>query len=98
MGLNQIVIVTQIVDGDTFKISPDWKWGVKHGDIIRPTSYDTPERGEPGFKEATLKLAKLILRKKVRLGRPLTLTYGRLLCKVFFQNRELCEYFPEYRL
>lgn len=96
--MTKIATVTKIIDGDTFKISPDWKWGLRYGNIIRPTGYDTPERGEPGYDEATLKLKKLILGKKVRLGRPLTLTYGRLLCKVYFQERELCEYFPEYRL
>lgn len=94
----QIVTVISIVDGDTFKISPRWKWGFKYGDRVRPTGYDTPERGEPGYEEATLKLKNLILGQKVTLGRPLTLTYGRLLCAVYFRGRDLAEYFPEYRL
>jgi endonuclease YncB( thermonuclease family) len=95
---NQVVTVTKIIDGDTFKISPDWSWGLRYGNIIRPTGYNTPERGESGYEEATLKLKNLISGQKVTLGRPLTLTYGRLLCAVYFKGRDLAEYFPEYRL
>lgn len=93
-----IVTVTKIIDGDTFQVSPNWKWGVKHGDRVRPTGYDTPERGQSGFEKATLKLKKLILGKKVKLGKPITLTYGRLLCQVYFQGRNLAEFFPEYQV
>ena len=88
--------VIKIIDGDTFVISPVWRWGLRYGDRIRPTGYDTPERGEPGFNSSTLKLAKLILNKKVVLGKPITLSYGRLLCQVFFKGRNLADYFPEY--
>lgn len=93
-----IVIVTGIIDGDTFQVSPNWKWGVKYGDRVRPTGYDTPERGQPGFQSATLKLKNLILGQKVRLWNPIRLSYGRLLCQVYFQGRELSTFFPEYKL
>jgi len=88
--------VIRIIDGDTFVVSPAWKWGVKKGDRVRPTGYDTPERGESGYTEATKKLSALILNKFVYLGKPITLTYGRLLCKVYFRGRDLASYFPEY--
>jgi len=88
--------VIKIIDGDTFVIDPVWRWGFKYGDRVRPTGYDTPERNEPGFNSATLKLKRLILNKKVVLGKPITLSYGRLLCKVFFKGRNLADYFPEY--
>ena len=52
--------VIEIIDGDTFKISPGWKWNNRRGDIIRPAGYDTPERGDPGYQESKEKLkAKL---------------------------------------
>lgn len=92
--------VTGIVDGDTFRVSPKWRLKVrgveKRGNIIRPTGYDTPERNQPGFQEATLKLKKLILGKRVILKRPIKLTYGRLLCDVYFEGKNLADYFPEY--
>lgn len=42
-------IVSEIVDGDTFKVKNGWKWNKKKGDTVRPTGYDTPEKGEPGY-------------------------------------------------
>ncbi len=93
-----IVTVSRIIDGDTFQVTPNWKWGFKYGDRVRPTGYNTPERGQPGFESATLKLKKLILGQKVRLWNPVKLSYGRLLCQVYFQGRELSTFFPEYKL
>ena len=87
--------VTQIVDGDTFEVSPNWKWNGKEGNIVRPTGYDTPERGQPGYQEAKDKLARLILRREVELRNPIKLTYDRLLCDVYYQERNLAEYFLE---
>ena len=40
--------VTHIVDGDTFRVSPGWKWNGFKGDTIRPTGYDTPSAESPG--------------------------------------------------
>ena len=88
--------VTEIVDGDTFKISPGWKWNNNKGDTIRPTGYDTPERGEEGFEETTERLQQLILGKEVELGNPIRMSYHRLLVDVFFEGKHLREYFPEY--
>lgn len=88
--------VIRIVDGDTFIISPRWEWGFKTGDRVRPLGYDTPERGQPGYHETTLKLSKLILNKFVILKNPVKLSYGRLLCQVYFRGRNLSSFFPEY--
>ena len=89
--------VTKIVDGDTFKISPGWKWNNKKGKIIRPTGYDTPERKEPEYQETTEKLKKLLLNNEVELKNPIKLSYNRLLCDVYFNGKDLAEYFPEYK-
>ncbi len=37
--------VTEIIDGDTFAVSPQWKWNGTSGDRVRPTGYDAPEKG-----------------------------------------------------
>lgn len=89
--------VIKIVDGDTFKISPGWKWNNKKGKIIRPTGYDTPERKEPGYQETTEKLKQLLLNNEVELKNPIKLSYNRLLCNVYFNGKNLAEYFPEYK-
>jgi len=89
--------VIKIIDGDTFDVLPAWEFRGKKGHRVRPVGYNTPEWFEIGYREATEKLAKLILGKKVLLRQPIKLSYQRLLCRVFFQNRNLADFFPEYQ-
>ena len=35
--------VTSIIDGDTFAVSPEWKWNGETGTRVRPAGYDAPE-------------------------------------------------------
>ena len=85
--------VTRIIDGDTFEVSPNWEWNGLEGNIVRPSGYDTPERGEPGYEAAKTKLINLILNNEVELKNPIKLTYSRLLCDVYFEGKPLYEYF-----
>ena len=55
--------VIRIVDGDTFDVTAAGK-----PMRIRIAAIDTPERGEPGFGEATEYLRQLIEGKNVRLS------------------------------
>jgi multiple antibiotic resistance protein len=55
--------VTRIIDGDTFEVSSNF--GDK--ETVRPIGIDTPERGEPCFKEAGDALSHFILGKQVTL-------------------------------
>jgi micrococcal nuclease len=58
--------VLRIIDGDTFAADFDLGWGTWLREVIgRPNrvrllGIDTPERGEPGFTEAAMKLALAI--------------------------------------
>ncbi len=89
--------VTEVIDGDTFKIEIGWKWGGETGNIIRPTGYNTPEKGEAGYKEAKDKLTGLILGKIVKINEAKTIDHGRLVCPVIFNGKNLADYFPEYK-
>lgn len=89
--------VIEIIDGDTFKVSPNWKWNNETGDTIRPNGYNTPEKGEAGFEQAKQKLSRLINGKEVELKNAITLTYGRLLCDVYIDGKNLKDYFQEYQ-
>lgn len=59
--------VTLIIDGDTFAVSPEWKWNGEKGTRVRPAGYDAPElhtaKG-PKVKDA---LSKLINGQQVEL-------------------------------
>ena len=89
--------VTRVIDGDTFKVSPNWEWGDKTGDTVRAAGYDTPEEGEAGYEAAKNKLKNLIEGEEVELKNAIDLTYGRLLCDVIFDGKNLKGYFPEYQ-
>ena len=89
--------VIKVIDGDTFEVSPKWEWNNQEGNIVRANGYDAPEQGQPGYQAAKDKLTSLILGKEVELKNPIKITYGRLLCDVYYQGKNLAEYFPEYQ-
>lgn len=88
--------VTAIIDGDTFDVSPKWKWNGTIGERVRPTGYDAPELHAFGGQTARDKLSRLIRGKQVELRTAHKIDRGRLVCDVFFNNRNLSEYFSEY--
>jgi len=89
--------VVEIIDGDTFKVTPNWEWDNKRDNVVRPTGYNTPEEGQPGYQVAKEKLKRLILGNYVELKNAIKITYDRLLCDVYYNGRNLADYFPEYQ-
>ena len=88
--------VMQIVDGDTFKVSPDWRWQQETGNCIRPTGYDAPELDSLSGALVRNQLARMILGKQVELASAYRVDRGRLVCDVYFNGKKLDEYFPRY--
>ena len=88
--------VTNIIDGDTFEVSPAWQWRGESGTRIRPTGYDAPELHANEWQAAKDKLSRLIMWQKVSLGAAYRVDRGRLVCDVYFRGRGLAEYFPGY--
>ena len=90
--------VSEIVDGDTFKIKNGWKWNKKEGDTVRPTGYNIPEKGKPGYGQAKQKLTNLILDKTVDIKSAKVVDeWGRLVADVYYNGKNLADYFPEYK-
>ena len=89
--------VTAIIDGDTFEVSPQWKWNGETGTRVRPTGYDAPELHAYGGQAAKDKLSRLILREEVDLRAAYKVDRGRLVCDVYFRSKNLADYFPEYQ-
>lgn len=89
--------VTTIIDGDTFDVSPQWQWNGQTGTRVRPAGYNAPELHEPGGQTAKDKLARLILGQEVELRTVHKIDRGRLVCEVYFRNKNLAEYFSEYQ-
>ena len=56
----KVVSIKKVVDGDTVDAEVDTGFRHKCTERFRLTGIDTPERGEPGFKEATQYLAYLL--------------------------------------
>lgn len=88
--------VTSIVDGDTFDVSPEWKWNGHTGKRIRPTGYNAPEINTSSGVAAKNKLSRLIKGQRVELRSAYKVDRGRLVSDVFFNNKNLADYFPEY--
>lgn len=88
--------VINIIDGDTFDVSPQWQWHGESGTRVRPTGYDAPELHATGGQAAKDKLSRLIMGQKISLGTAYRVDRGRLVCDVYFRGRTLAEYFPGY--
>jgi len=89
--------VTTIVDGDTFDVSPSWKWDNQTGERVRPTGYDAPELPSQAGQSAKEKLSRLIGGRQVEIGNAYKVDRGRLVCDVFLNGRSLADYFPEFK-
>lgn len=85
-----------IIDGDTFEVLPSWKWKNESGNRVRPTGYNTPEKGQLGYENSKAKLENLILGKDVELRTAYRIDRARLVCDVYFNGSNLADYFPEY--
>lgn len=77
-------VVTNVVDGDTFDITVDLGLRITSNQRVRLYGIDTPERGQPGFMEATTRLRELILDQTVvvRTIKPAD-KYGRWLADAY---------------
>jgi endonuclease YncB( thermonuclease family) len=89
--------VTNIIDGDTFDVTPTWRWEGQSGQRVRPTGYNAPEINTYGGERTKEKLRELINGKAVELRTAYKIDRGRLVCDVFYQGKNLAEYFPEYQ-
>lgn len=89
--------VTSVVDGDTFEVTPEWKWNGNSGTRVRPTGYDAPEMDTYSGPIAKRKLENLILGKEVELSNAVKIDRGRIVCDVYYNGKNLSNYFPEYQ-
>lgn len=89
--------VTNVIDGDTFEVSPYWRWNNQSGNRVRPTGYDTPEIGQFGYEAAKEQLKRLILEQNIELRSAYRLDRGRIVCDVYFNGRNLADYFSKYK-
>lgn len=98
-NVNRLGEVSEVVDGDTFKVKNGWEWNGKKGDTVRPTGYNTPEKWNPGYERAKKRLENLILNKKVDIkDAKIVDEWGRLVAEVYYDGKNLAEYFPEYKV
>jgi endonuclease YncB( thermonuclease family) len=76
------VEVVRIVDGDGIHVAGETLQ-------VRLFGVDAPERGEPGFAEATETLRRLALGKIVRVDRQYLDGYGRIVGRVWLGDVEI---------
>lgn len=86
--------VVSIIDGDTFKVSPNWAWTKSDGenvsgDTVRIAGLSAPEVGQPGYQEASDALLRAISGQPVSLVNPVNISYGRLVCDVYVNGSNI---------
>lgn len=89
--------VTSVIDGDTFDVSPSWKWKMNSGETatgerVRIAGFDAPETGTLAGNFATAQLKNLIEGKDVELRKAVSLSYGRIVCEVFLNGTNIANH------
>jgi endonuclease YncB( thermonuclease family) len=82
--------VIKVIDGDTFRVTPDWEWGGSKGNKVRTAGITAPEIDQQGYIEAKQHLEILIDGQEVDLE-PIKISYDRLLCKVKLDGEDLAD-------
>ncbi len=80
--------VTEVIDGDTFDVTPDWWFGNETGSRVRIANFNAPETGLLGAAVAKELLDSAILGKRVHLSGK-SLSYGRLVADVTVGGRDV---------
>ena len=83
--------VLNVVDGDTIDVSVDLGLQIYSLQRIRLYGIDTPERGQPGFLEASDRLKYLILDKNVIIKTYKVSKYGQYLGEIMFDEMNINE-------
>jgi hypothetical protein len=88
--------VIEIIDGDTIRITPDWTWNNKKGNIIKIIGYSSPLERDQKF--AIKKLSGLVLNRDVELkdAQIYAEESSAILCRVYLNEVDVSKYFPEY--
>lgn len=90
--------VIEIINGNTVKVSPGWRWGNLEGDLVQIAGY----KNLPQYNSfAANKLKTLLQNTKVDLKNP-TGTIGEgiyktILCYVYLNEIDISLYFPELK-
>jgi hypothetical protein len=88
--------VTAVIDGNTFEVSPKWEYDNQKGDMVKAKGYNAPRYGKEAMK-LEQNISILILNKKVELGMPDGIEDNKLVCEVYFEGRNIADYFTQYK-
>ncbi|HDQ26452.1 MAG TPA: hypothetical protein ENN43_06890 [bacterium] len=89
--------VSSVSSENRFRVQYGWKCGDKKGAFIKPAGLKAPARGTEAYNGFLKKLYSLVLGKQVEVGEVVNFSNGTLLCRVYYNGRELRDYFSEYK-
>lgn len=75
--------LVRVVDGDTVILDVDMGFAIRGMLTFRLTGVNTPERGQPGWSEATAYLTKTLTDKPLVIRTYKGQTFARWLCDVY---------------
>lgn len=85
--------VLEVISGDTFKVSPDWSFNNKSGNLVCFVGYEPPDKEGEYWEMEKHKLIGLVLHQKVMLD-PIEIDEeNRLLANVYDQHGYNIAYF-----
>lgn len=82
----------EVIDGDTASFMIDVGFDTYRDKRVRFLNVDTPERGQPNYKEATEFVKERILNKQVIIRTYKADNFGRYLGEIWYYDEESSKY------
>lgn len=90
--------VYNVVDGDTIDVEIDLGFKISTRQRLRLNGLDTPERGQPGFKEAKDWLTEKLLNQKVTINTTKVSKFGYYLAEITLGQTSINESLLDLKL
>lgn len=81
--LYEHVTLLRVIDGDTIQVAIDVGFRFQTVQTLRLLDLDTPERGQPGFLEASARLRMLLVGPRLKVQTVKQDSFGRWLCHIW---------------
>ena len=84
-------MVTEVMDGESFRVNPDWSVDGERGDIVLMRDHAAPPLGTGAGEAFKQRLEELVLHRTVEVLNPVCVSHGIVEADVFISGQNMAE-------
>jgi len=85
------LMVTQVIDGESFRVNPSWSVDGERGDIVLMRDHTAPPLGTGAGEAFKQRLEELVLHRAVEVLNPVRVGDGIVEADVFISGQNMAE-------